>query len=127
MAFEGVCLPLELGGLGLKRLREVNLSLLCKWFWQLKEERVWVNLLKEKYGTEVGGYLIKCSKLPIGVSFWRGLAKIEELFKCITMFEVGNGETVGFWRDGWVLKIPLADLCPHLFPISATKNFYHRR
>lgn len=30
VAFEGVCLPYELGGLGLKRIKEINLSLLCK-------------------------------------------------------------------------------------------------
>lgn len=30
VAFEGICLPFDLGGLGLKRIREINLSLLCK-------------------------------------------------------------------------------------------------
>lgn len=55
VAFEGVCLPFELGGLGIKRVREINLSLLCKWFWQLKDDSPsWVRLLKEKYGTEGG-------------------------------------------------------------------------
>lgn len=28
VSFEGICLPLELGGLGLKRIREINISLL---------------------------------------------------------------------------------------------------
>lgn len=29
VSFEGVCLPKELGGLGLKRAREINISLIC--------------------------------------------------------------------------------------------------
>lgn len=68
VSFEGVCLPKELSGLGIKRVRETNLSLLCKWFWRLKEDRLWVRMLKEKYGTEAGDFFPKRSKLPFGVS-----------------------------------------------------------
>lgn len=56
VAFEGVCLPFELGGLRMKQLIETNISLLCKWFWRLKENVLWVNLLKEKYGVVVAGF-----------------------------------------------------------------------
>lgn len=59
VSFERICLPFELGGLGLKRIREINLSLLSKWFWRLKEDRLGVRVLKEKYGVEVGGFFSK--------------------------------------------------------------------
>lgn len=49
----------ELGGSGLKRIREISLSLLCKWFSRLKNDWIWVRLLKEKYGVEVGNFLQK--------------------------------------------------------------------
>lgn len=31
--YEGVCFPRELGGLDIKSVREINVALLCKWFW----------------------------------------------------------------------------------------------
>lgn len=66
VAFEGVFLPFDLGDLGLKRMRETNLSLLCKWFWKLKENHLWVRLLKEKYDTEIGGVSPKRAKNQLG-------------------------------------------------------------
>lgn len=56
VSFEGVCLPLELGGLEIKKIREINLSLLCKGFWRLKDDFLWVTILREKYGVEVGAF-----------------------------------------------------------------------
>lgn len=86
VAFEGLCWPFDLGGLGLKRLREINISLLCKWFWRLREDCLWVQLIKEKYGFEVGNFFPKKSRLPYGVSVWRGLSKVEDFFKKLTKF-----------------------------------------
>lgn len=63
-AREVVCLPLELGGFGLKRLREFNLALLSKWFWRLKEDKLWVKILCEKYGVQSGGFFPKFRSGP---------------------------------------------------------------
>jgi hypothetical protein len=38
------------GGLGIKDLRKMNISLLCKWWWRLeKGEGLWHEIVKKKY------------------------------------------------------------------------------
>lgn len=122
VSYEGICLPQDFDGLGIKRLREINLSLLCKWFWRLKENCLWVRLLKEKYGTEVGSFFPKKSRLPFGISTWRGLTHVLPLFTSLTHWKIGKGEKVSFWKDRWCTKYPLAQLFPNLFEVGKTKN-----
>lgn len=50
VSWKAIYLPLELGGSGLEWIGEVIIALLCKWFWHLREDKLWVNLSKEKYG-----------------------------------------------------------------------------
>jgi hypothetical protein len=45
-----ICRPKKRGGLGIKDLRNLNLSLLCKWWWILEtQERLWQDLVRLKY------------------------------------------------------------------------------
>ena len=38
------------GGLGIKDIRKMNLSLLCKWFWKIDNETgLWQEIIKFKY------------------------------------------------------------------------------
>ena len=38
------------GGLGIKNIQKINISLLCKWWWKLeKGDGLWQKLIKEKY------------------------------------------------------------------------------
>jgi len=55
-----VCLPNEVGGLGVRRLHEFNISLLGKWWWRMLVDRddLWYRVLKARYGEE-GGRLIE--------------------------------------------------------------------
>lgn len=51
---------------------------------------------------------------------WHGLPKVEDLFKCLTRFQVTNGG-VGFWNDLWC-SISLSRLFPSLYNLSSTKT-----
>jgi hypothetical protein len=55
--YEVVCQPTSLGGLGVRDVRAVNISLLAKWRWRLlQDDRVlWKEVLKGKYGEEAIG------------------------------------------------------------------------
>lgn len=57
ISWEQICILLKFGGLGLRRLRDVNVSLLCKWLWALgsEENKLWKRIITEKYGVEKGG------------------------------------------------------------------------
>lgn len=45
-----------------------------------------------------------------------------ELFKVLTRFVLGNGSKISFWKDKWVLEVPLCRLFPRLFAQSRQKS-----
>lgn len=96
VSWEVVCLPHNLGGLGLKRLSEFNVALLCKWLCRCREDIFWLRVVKEKYGIRKGRILPKIPKAPVGCSIWRGLQKVAELFKLITIVKVGISSSTSF-------------------------------
>jgi hypothetical protein len=50
--------PKRKGGLGVKGMRKMNLSLLCKWWWKVEnEEGLWQEIVRKKYNIK-GGLLI---------------------------------------------------------------------
>jgi hypothetical protein len=45
-----ICKSKKKGGLGIKDIRKMNLSLLCKWWWKLENEfGMWQEIVKYKY------------------------------------------------------------------------------
>lgn len=53
---------------------------------------------------------------------WRGLAKVEKLFRALTKFEVGCVKSISFWHDAWCHRLPLCKLFPSCYSISSTKR-----
>ncbi|XP_058755916.1 uncharacterized protein LOC131629131 [Vicia villosa] len=51
-SWETVCLPIEKGGLGIRRINDFNVALLYKWKWRILEEAgsLWHEVLKARYG-----------------------------------------------------------------------------
>lgn len=48
--WEVICKDKKKGGLGIKDIRRMNISLLCKWWWKLDNETgLWQDLVKAKY------------------------------------------------------------------------------
>jgi hypothetical protein len=48
--WEIICKNKKKGDLGIKDLRKLNISLLCKWWWRLEtEEGLWQEIIKHKY------------------------------------------------------------------------------
>jgi hypothetical protein len=48
--WEIICKSKKKGGLGIKDIGKMNISLLCKWWWRLKTEKgVWQDIVKAKY------------------------------------------------------------------------------
>jgi hypothetical protein len=45
-----ICKSKKKGGLGIKDLREMNVSLLAKWWWKLEQEDgLWQDIINAKY------------------------------------------------------------------------------
>jgi hypothetical protein len=57
MKWEEVCKPKNLGGLGVRDIRAVNISLLTKWRWRLlfEDHSIWKQVIRCKYGEDVIG------------------------------------------------------------------------
>jgi len=48
--WEIICKSKKKGGLGVKDLEKMNVSLLCKWWWKLEnEDDLWQQIVKHKY------------------------------------------------------------------------------
>lgn len=54
--WDSICTSKELGGFGMRRMKEFNMALLGKWCWRclVDRERLWFKVLSSRYGVEKG-------------------------------------------------------------------------
>jgi hypothetical protein len=93
--WETVCKSKKKGGLGIKSIRKMNISLLCKWWWRLEnEEGLWQNIVKAKYvkGSPIAAIKHRPSDSPI----WTDLLKIRHLYMRNRSVKVNNGQSILF-------------------------------
>jgi hypothetical protein len=93
MAWDTVCQPIELGGLGIYNLKNLGWALRVRWLWLQNTEprHPW-------------------STLAIQVPH-----QVRAIFSVAIISEVGNGEHTLFWSDQWLHGKSIADLAPLLF------------
>jgi hypothetical protein len=92
VAWDMVCSPKLLGGLGLKNLKLFNVALRMRWRWLelAEEEKPW-------HGLEFD--------IP---------EEAEALFKAAAMCVLGDGTKLNFWTDRWLGSCSIAELAPNL-------------
>ena len=80
--------------MGVRRLREFNLSLLGKWCWRLLVDRggFWYKVLVARYGEEVGRLEVRGRSVS---PWWREIAKIRD----------GVGESGGGWFPSSMVRL----------------------
>jgi hypothetical protein len=129
--WDTICLPKNNGGLGVRDVRVVNISLLTKWRWRLLHEdnAVWKEVVKSKYGSGVvGSTVLGDENRPWFASlWWKDICSIgsnfsQNWFSQGVVRKLGNGVNTRFWRDTWVGEIPLQCKFPRLFSISTQKD-----
>jgi hypothetical protein len=129
--WDDVCKPKHLGGLGVRDLRVVNISLLAKWRWRLISggNALWIDVIKSKYGEQVIGKLEWEDRYKPWFSslWWKDLSSIgsnldTNWFGRSVKRNLGNGASTSFWLDTWVGNSPLKDRFPRLFSISNQKE-----
>lgn len=56
VAWDRVCLPVEAGGLGIRKIGLFNQALLCKWLWRFRKKVncLWCQVIASKYGEARG-------------------------------------------------------------------------
>ena len=77
MAWEKVCLPCELGGLGIWNLVSFNQALLRKWLWRFGHEttHLWRRVIAMKYRERKGGWCTRACSRANGCGLWRSISE----------------------------------------------------
>ncbi|KAM0963163.1 hypothetical protein ACFX2A_022668 [Malus domestica] len=114
----------EEGGLGVGNLRNRNEALLAKWLWRFPKEphSLWHKVIRSKYGLQDNGWNAFPPIRGSSRSPWKDISIGSQLFLHCCKFEVGNGERVRFWEDGWLDGGPLKEQFPRLFLLSRKHN-----
>jgi hypothetical protein len=127
--WEDICKPKKEGGLGVRDLRLVNISLLTKWRWRLLDDvrEVWKGVIVSKYGGEsMGSPRPGIGYAPHFASRWWidicSLDKDADWFVRAVVKKVGSGNKTKFWIDTWIGEQPLRERFPRLFEISCQKE-----
>ncbi|XP_019054585.1 PREDICTED: probable inactive ATP-dependent zinc metalloprotease FTSHI 5, chloroplastic [Nelumbo nucifera] len=119
-----VCKQKKKGGLGRRKIREMNLAFLGKWFWRFGHQRncLWKRVIEAKYGSRNEDWVRVDANQSYGCSVWKGIEKSYSAFSKEIKFVVGRGTRVTFWLDHWCGNNMLKDDFQELFAIAANKE-----
>ncbi|RVX03513.1 hypothetical protein CK203_027825 [Vitis vinifera] len=68
------------------------------------------------------GLVLKEVRGSYGVGLWKAIRLLWEIVSSRTLFVVGNGRRVKFWRDRWCGDEPLCVSFPSLFTLASSKE-----
>ena len=124
VAWENVCLPVEMGGLGIRSVVSFNQTLLGKWLWRYGHEdtHLWRRVISIKYGEGQGGWCSKVCRRIHGCGLWRSIEEGWESFSKHLPFVVGEDTRICFWHDRWIGDNTVKDFYPDLYVRSAVKD-----
>lgn len=129
--WEEVTKSINQGGLGISRIRDMNVCLLIKWWWRFANEEtaLWKKVICSKYKVEGGKWTpdaqpaSRCSKIwgdILVVATQR--ASLLQFYVNNLQIKVGNRCRVCFWHDCWIGTVSLKELYPRLFRLSNDKD-----
>ena len=99
VAWDKVCSPIEMGGLGIRNVVSFNQDLLRKWLWRYGHEvtHLWRRVISTKYGEGKG--VTKVCRRAHRCGLWRSISEGWESFSTNFSFFVGDGTRILFWHD----------------------------
>ena len=124
-----VCARKEEGGLGVRKMREFNITLLGKWCWRMLVDRsgLWYRVLVARYSLEDG--VLREGGMRASY-WWKEVGRVRDggggvgggWFKYNIFKKVGDGRDTLFWTDPWLERGPLAVRFKCLYDLSVFKN-----
>ncbi|XP_022002156.1 uncharacterized protein LOC110899580 [Helianthus annuus] len=124
-----VSVPKDFGGIGLCKLRDINLALLSKWCWRFEVEQnfLWCKVVNAIHYNPWNWDFLPFKKNMGGP--WNKLVKwvartmvdgipLRSFFRGVP----GKGDNIAFWLDPWVSCDPLKDMFPNLFHLETNRK-----
>lgn len=98
MNWETVCKSKDKGGMGIRRMTDMNKALLTKVGWRLVENKTgWGRIMKAKYlANNHFRYNLINNDLPSGSKIWNSILKNRALLRKGVRWLVGNGKRIRF-------------------------------
>jgi hypothetical protein len=114
LAWDNICKPKSLGGLGIRSLDTMNLSLLAKLGWNLtiKKPMLWVEALTGKYLNFSQNFLNVAPK-PLDAWLWKGLLNSRSIVEKGACFAISMGSNINVWSDPWIPNLESFKPCPN--------------
>ncbi|KAJ9536733.1 hypothetical protein OSB04_un000118 [Centaurea solstitialis] len=108
LSWDVVCLPIQSGGLGIRRLNTWNRALVSKHIWDILTNRtsLWVSWIR-RFRIHNGSFWTIRSR---GNWPWifRKILDLRDSIRMFFRFQVGNGESINAWADTWFSGGPLS-------------------
>lgn len=103
MSWSFICRPKSMRGLGLQRMRNINLALLAKLGWQM---------LTDGHTPWIQAIFLGGSPYSSSSWLWKGILHTQPLLKQRFCKLVRNGATINIWHDPWIPTLPSSKPIP---------------
>jgi hypothetical protein len=104
-AWDSICTPKAMCGLGIRKMREVNLALISKLGWQLlnNSDSLWVSQLQGKYLNSTS--FLSPSPLSSSSWLWKGILKSKSFISKGACFRIHSQSSLPIWSSPWIPTI----------------------
>nr|CAD1830029.1 unnamed protein product [Ananas comosus var. bracteatus] len=101
----------------------MNLTLLTKWWWRFFNEpsTPWNKLIRSLYYTRRTPLHEGRSFLPHS-QWWRSVLFCQDIFKCGTIYKIGDGRDIRLWSDIWLGETSLRTQFPEIYDNVRNKD-----
>lgn len=98
LSWDSVCTPVSSGGLGLRRLKDMNKAACLKLCWELiKSDKHWAVTLRSRFFRNSNPI-----SHAVSSSIWSSLKNYLPMIQEHSTWRVGNGTNISFWEDNWL-------------------------
>jgi hypothetical protein len=103
VSWGNVTLPKVYGGLGMRRLVQMNKACLMKLGWAIRsgKEALWIEVIKGKYDRQNTNFEHVVVKAQDS-SLWKSLVQTWHYFDLYEYWNIGKGDSVRAWSDKWL-------------------------
>ncbi|XP_060965447.1 uncharacterized protein LOC115720378 [Cannabis sativa] len=104
-AWDKLCLPNSLGGLGFRKSKEMNQAFLAKWGWNLLtgNQSLCCRILEAKYLK--GKSFLECDPKASDSWFWKNVTKARTIICKGACKRVADGQETNIWSDPWIAHL----------------------